>query len=148
MHVHTMDIRGLNPAPALQLVYDRLLDSPALSRVSLVVGVAVAASRIVWTLLKTLWEHVVICGGVDHTALIWQAVLCHVAKHVKDVSTIAAITISMVGSTVQQSLAGQHHIWAKAFLGNLQSVLDHVGAAVSPTRPAVYWDVLIPRRCA
>ena len=128
-----MDIRGLNPAPTLQLVYDRLLDRPALSRVCFIVGVAVAAPCVVWTLLETLREYMVICGCVDHTALVWQAVLCHVAKHVKNISTVAAVTISMVGSTVQQSLAGQHHIWAKAFLGNLQSVLNHMGAAMGPT---------------
>jgi len=132
----------------LQLVDNRLLDSPACAWVCLIVGVAVTAPGCVWALLEALWEYRVIGCSVDHAALIWEAVLCHVAKHVKHVATIAAIAIAMVSTTIQQCLTGQHYIWTHALLGNLEAVLDHVSAAMRPAGPTVYWNMLVPGGCA
>ena len=143
-----MHVRGFNPAPVLELVGDRSLDSPTSARITLIVGVAVAAEACVWALLEAFWEYVVVCCGIDHATFVWQTILCHVPKHVKNITTIASITKTVIRSTIQKCLARQHHIWSHALLGNLEAVLNHVSAAVRPARSAVDWYVLIPRRCA
>lgn len=144
MSPFTLHVRWLNPSPAFKVVFDRGLDCPACPWVCFIDSVAVAANCCIWTLLQTLFVFAVIVCCVDHAALIWQAKLCHVSKHVIDIAAIATIAVAMVCSTVQECLAGEHHVWTHSLLLDLQAVLDHVCGAVRPTRSTVLRNMLVP----
>ena len=99
-----MHVGWLDSAPVLEFVGDRRFHGPACARVALIVRVAITAESCVRALLEALWEHMVIACCVDHAAFVWKTVLSHVPKHVKDVSSVAAIAKAMISTTVQQSL--------------------------------------------
>lgn len=102
----TVHIGWLNSAPVLQLVGDRGLHSPACARIALVYRVAVTAEGCVRALLEAFWEDVVVSSSVNHAALVWKTELGHVSKHVKDISSVAAVAETVISTTVQQSLTG------------------------------------------